>query len=100
MAERITQPIPLPTSSGLFGPNPGTSGYIDLSGMTLVETVGSSTVQIVIRRGSATGTPLLAISLAAGGADSKTLNHPIRSNAQLYAVVSGSGTPAGCAHIV
>jgi hypothetical protein len=96
----VARPIPLPASSGLFGPTPGTTGFVDLTAVAGTETGGSSTVQVVIRQGSSSGPVLLALSLAAGGADAKTLNHPIRSNGQLYAVISGSGTLAGTAHVL
>ena len=96
----VAKPIPLPASSGAFGPNPTSSGYVDIVGVAGVETGGSSSVEVVIRQGSSTGTVLLALSLGSGGADGKFPSHPIRSNGQLYAVVSGSGTLAGSAHVL
>jgi hypothetical protein len=100
MGDPIARPIPLPTSSGLFGPDPGTTGFVDLSGLGGVETGGSAGVTVVIRQGSATGTFLCSIVLTTSGTDTKSLAHAVRSNGRLYAVVTGSGVIAGSAHIL
>lgn len=102
MAARIAQAYPLPASSGAFGPNPSTTpgGFVDIAGLVGLETGGSSTVQVVIRQATSTGKVLATLSLAAAGADTKTFNHPVRCNGQMYAVITGSGTLAGSAHIL
>jgi hypothetical protein len=65
-----------------------------------IETGGSATTEVVIRQGLSSGNILATLSLAASGTDSKSFNHPVRCNGQMYAVVSGSGVLAGSAHIL
>lgn len=94
-----SKPIALPTSSGLFGPVPNAGGYVYVTGLSIAETGGSSSKTVVLRDGSSSGEVLLALTAAAGNAATAALTHPLASSGQVYAVVSGSGTLAGSAHI-
>lgn len=103
MGDPVAQAVPLPASSGLFGPNPGsgaTGGFVDISGLVGIETGGSAAVQVVVRQGSATGKILATMSLTASGNDTKSFAHAVRCNGQMYAVITGSGVLAGSAHIL
>jgi len=94
MGDVVSRPIPLPTASGAFGPNPGTTGFVDITGIVAVETSGFP-VTVVVRQGAAGGTVLAAAVCTANGTSSTSFYTPVRSNGQLYAVVSGTGVLAG-----
>jgi len=99
MGDPVARPIPLPTSSGLFGPDPGTGGFVDVAGIVAVETSGFP-VTVVVRERTVTGTVIAAAACTANGTLASSFTHAVRSNGRLYAVVSGTGVIAGSVDIL
>lgn len=100
MAHTMAQPIKLRSTSGLLVAPVSPNGYVEITGLAGVETVGSSTVAVVLRQGSSTGTVLCSLSLAASGSDTKSFNHAIKCSVQIYVQIIGSGTLDGSVHIL
>lgn len=99
MGSKMAQPVKLPTSSGLFGPV-SPNGYVEIVGLAGIETGGSAAVAVVLRQGSASGIVIAALNLGISGVDTKSFNHPIKCNKQIYAQVIGAGVVDGSVHIV
>lgn len=100
MAHSAAQPIQLRTTSGLLASPVAPNGYVEIVGLAGTETGGSATVAIVLRQGSSTGIVLASISLAASGSDTKSFNHPIKCNKQIYVQVIGTGVIDGSVHVL
>lgn len=102
MGDPVARPIPLPTSSGNFGPDPGagaTGGFVDVAGVVAIETSGFP-VTVVVRERSVTGTVIAAAVCTANGTFNTTFTHAVRSNGRLFAQITGTGVLAGSVDVL
>ena len=91
-------PYTCPATSGAsaaVGPNPTSTGYVYLSGVSLGETAGTATRVEIRDQQSATGNVVAVINLAANGSSPYGYLPNIRVAGGIYVKLVGAGTVAG-----